>query len=90
MDCLDVAGIRMFGSSLGISLFLDQDGMPWGLNGEESACQRRRRGFDPWAEKTPWRREWKSTPVFMPGRAQGQRSLVGTVHGVAKEADTTS
>ena len=25
----------------------------------------------------PWRRKWQSTPVFLPGRAYGQRSLVG-------------
>ena len=25
--------------------------------------------------KIPWRREWQSTPVFMPGEFHGQRSL---------------
>jgi len=25
----------------------------------------------------PWRRKWQPTPVFLPGEAQGQRSLVG-------------
>ena len=24
-----------------------------------------------------WRRKWQSTPVFLPGKSQGQRSLVG-------------
>ena len=24
-----------------------------------------------------WRREWQPTPVFMPGKSQGQRSPVG-------------
>ena len=24
-------------------------------------------GFDPWAGKIPWRREWQPTPVFLPG-----------------------
>ena len=28
-------------------------------------------------QKTPWRREWHPTPVFMPGKSHGQRSLVG-------------
>ena len=23
--------------------------------------------FDPWAGKTPWRRAWQPTPVFLPG-----------------------
>ena len=27
--------------------------------------------------KNPWRRKWKSTPVFLPGKFHGQRSLVG-------------
>ena len=34
-------------------------------------------GFDPWARKIPWRREWQPTPVFWPGKSHGQRSLVG-------------
>ena len=25
----------------------------------------------------PWRREWQSAPVFLPGKSQGQRSLAG-------------
>ena len=28
-------------------------GLPWGLSGKESACQRRRHGFDPWSGMTP-------------------------------------
>ena len=27
--------------------------------------------------KIPWRREWQSTPVFLPGKSHGQRSLEG-------------
>ena len=27
--------------------------------------------------KIPLRREWKPTPVFLPGESHGQRSLVG-------------
>ena len=36
-----------------------------------------RREFDPWVGKIPWRRKWQPTPVFLPGRSHGQRSLVG-------------
>ena len=60
--------------------------MSW-LSGKESACQYRRcrrLGFDPWVGKIPWRREWLPTPVFLPRESHGQRSLVATVHGVAK------
>ena len=42
-------------------------------------------GFDPWVRKIPWRKKWQPTPVLLPGKSHGQRSLVGyTVHGVAK------
>ena len=35
--------------------------------------------------KISWRRKWQPTPVFLPGKSHGQRSLVGyTLHGVAK------
>ena len=33
--------------------------------------------FDPWVEKTPWRREWLPTPVFRPGGFHRQRSPRG-------------
>ena len=38
-------------------------------------CERPR--FDPWMGKIPWRRKWQRTPVFLPGKSQGWRSLVG-------------
>ena len=34
-------------------------------------------GFHPWIGKIPCRREWLPTPVFLPGKSHGQRSLVG-------------
>ena len=35
--------------------------------------------------EVPWWRKWQPTPVFLPGKSHGQRTLVGyTVHGVAK------
>ena len=37
----------------------------------------KRRGFNPWVGKIPWRRKWQPTPVFLPGEFHGQRSLVG-------------
>ena len=53
-------------------------GFPGGASGKEPACQCRRRKrcqFNPWARKIPWRRAWQPTPVFLPGRSHGQRSL---------------
>ena len=51
--------------------------MYWWLSGKESAYQCRRCSFDPWVGKIPWRRAWPPTPVFLPGKSTGQRSLVG-------------
>ena len=30
-----------------------------------------------WVGKIPWRREWQTSPVFLPGKFYGRRSLVG-------------
>ena len=40
-----------------------------------------------WVRKIPWSRKWQPTPVFLSGKFHKQRSLVGTVHEVAKESD---
>ena len=45
---------------------------------------RTRHRFDPWVGKISWRRPRQPTSVFFPGESHGQRSLVATVHGVAK------
>ena len=53
---------------------------PGGAGGKESTCQCRRckrHEFDPWVGKIPWSRKWQPTPVFLPGKFHGQRSLVG-------------
>ena len=44
---------------------------------QESTCQCRRRRFDPWVGKIPLRRKWQPTPVFVPGKPHGQKSLAG-------------
>ena len=54
-----------------------KEGFPRGRSGKELACQSRRRGFNPWVRKIPWRRKWQPTPVFLPGKSQGQKSLGG-------------
>jgi len=37
---------------------------------------------------SPWRRKWQHTPVFLPGKSRGQRSLVNYSSWGHKEADT--
>ena len=49
----------------------------------------RRHGFDPWVGKNPWRRKWQPTPIFLPGKFHGQRSLVGYSPWGPKESDWT-
>ena len=39
-----------------------------------------RHGFDPWVWKIFWSRKWQPTPVFLPGKFHGQRSLWAKVH----------
>ena len=51
--------------------------------------QCRRPRFDPWVGKIPWRRKWQPTPVFLPGKFHGWRSMVGYSPWGGKESDTT-
>ena len=46
-------------------------------------------GFDPWVGKMSWRKKWQPTPVFLPGKFHGQRSLAGYSPWGCKESDTT-
>ena len=52
-------------------------GLPRWHRGKESTCQCKRCGFNPWVKKIPWRRKLQPTPVFLPWKSHGQRSLVG-------------
>ena len=64
-------------------------GLPRWHSSKESACQCRRRGFNPWIRKMLWRRKWQPTPVFLPGKFHGQRSLAGSGPWGRTESDTT-
>ena len=60
---------------------------PGGSDGK--AClQCGRPGFGPWVGKIRWRRKWQSTPVLLPGKCHGQRSLVGYSPWGHKQSDT--
>ena len=67
---------------------IDTSGFLGCANGKGSTCQCRRRGFDPWVGKIPWRRAWQPTPVFLPGESHGQRSLAGYSPPGRQESDT--
>ena len=67
-------------------------GRPSGTRGKEFAFQSRRhkrRRFNPWVRKIPWSRKWQPTPVFLPGKSHGERSLAGYSPWGHKESDTT-
>ena len=73
-------------------IFVKTNGLPRWSSGKESACQCRRWkrcGFDPWFRKIPWSRKCQPTPVFLPGKFHGQRSLTGYSAWGCKESDTT-
>ena len=50
-----------------------------GSMGKESACSSGDTGDAVWFldKENPWRRKWQLTPVFLPDKSQGQRSLAG-------------
>ena len=64
------------------------DDMCW-VSGKESTYQCRRHRFDPWIRKIHWRRKWQATPIFLPGKSYGQKSLMGYSPQGCKELDTT-
>ena len=63
--------------------------LPWWLRWLSICLQCGRPRFDPWVGKIPWRRKWQSTPVLLPGKSHGHRSLVGYSPCGRKESDTT-
>ena len=71
---------------LNINIFLD---FPGGSDGKRVCLQRGRPGFDPWVGKTPWRRKQQPTPVLLPGKSYGPKSLVGYSPWGRKELDRT-
>ena len=47
--------------------------------------RRKRRGFDPWVGKIPWKKKWQPTPVFLPEKIPWTEGDWRTrFHGVAK------
>ena len=65
--------------------------LPRWHSGKESVCQCRRHrrcGFETWIRKIR-RRAWQRIPVFLPGKSNGQRSLVGYSPWGCRESDMT-
>ena len=63
--------------------FSESKHVGWGTHNYPMAKTR----FDPWVGKISWRRKWQSTPILLPGKSHGQRSLVGYSPWGHKESD---
>ena len=66
-------------------------GFPGGTSAKEPACQCRRhkrRGFDPWVGKIPWRWAWQPTPVFLTEESPGTEDLASYSPQAYIELDT--
>ena len=68
---------------------LNSLGFPGRLRWWRVCLQCGRPRFDPWIGKMLWRRKWQPTPVFLPGKSHGQRSLAGYSSWERKESDMT-
>ena len=55
------------------------DGFPGGtvVNNLPAVLETKKTRCDPWVRMIPWRRKWQPTPVFLPEKSLGQRSLAG-------------
>ena len=60
-----------------------------GSDGKESVYNAGDPVSSPGSGRSPLRREWLPTPVFMPGEFHGQRSLAGYSPWGHEELDTT-
>ena len=58
-------------------------------NPPANAGDTRDTGLIPGSRRPPWRRKWLPTPVFLPEKFHGQRSLAGYSPWGHKESDTT-
>ena len=63
--------------------------MGYGSSVKNLLANVRERRIDPLVGKMSWKRKWQPTPVFLPGKSQGQRSLAGYSPWGHKESDMT-
>ena len=80
-------GLAEFDLSSWTHLILIGLGLPWWLRWYTVFLQCGGPGFDPWVGKILWRRKWQSTPVLLPGKSHGRRSMVDYSPRDHKELD---
>ena len=61
-------------------------GFPIGTAGKESTCNASDVGdiVQSLSQEDPWRRKWKPTPVFLPGKSRDRGAWRATIHEVTK------
>ena len=67
-------------------------GLLWWLSSKEPVCNAgdtEDMGSVPDLGKILWSRKWEPTPVFLSGKSQGQRNLLGCSPGGCEESDMT-
>ena len=74
MDCI-VCGFAELDTTEWLSLFTCALKHVLDSVGKEATCKAGDTDSIPGVGKTPWRRNWQPTPVFLPGESRGQRSL---------------
>ena len=62
---------------------------PGGSDSKASVYNAGSLGLIPESGRFPWRRKWHPSPVFLPGKPHGRRSLVGCSPWGCKEVDVT-
>ena len=62
---------------------------PGGSDDKSICLEWGRPRFDPWVGKIPWRRKQQTTPVLLPGKSHGRRSLVAYSPWGCKESAMT-
>ena len=63
--------------------------LSWWLRRQSVYLQCRKPRVNPWVGKILWRMKWRPTPVLLPGKSHGQRSVVGYSPWGHKELDMT-
>ena len=63
--------------------------LPWWFRWQSISLQCWRPGFVPWVRKIPWKRKWQPTPLLLPGKSHGWKSLVVYSPWGSKESDMT-
>ena len=88
-----LSAVHVFSSGISISLDFVQcynnlGGLPDGSVVKNSPTNAGNMGSIP-GSGILWRRKCQPTPVFLPGKSHGQKSLLGYSPGGCKELDTT-